>query len=128
MPMRRCALCGGPLPKNSSGKRRYCSDNCRKLASKRRLGAATVPSPPAGAGGDDTEVSYADLLRVSLDALRRAVQDPDTPAQAIAALTKQMLAVGKEINALEDESRADPLAEGVRADDARDESFDPGTV
>ena len=126
--MRRCALCGGSLPKNSSGKRRYCSDNCRKLASKRRLGAATVPSPPAGAGGDDTKVSYADLLRVSLDALRRAVQDPDTPAQAIAALTKQMLAVGKEINALEDESRADPLAEGVRADDARDESFDPGTV
>lgn len=78
MPMRRCALCGGALPKNSSGKRRYCSDNCRKLASKRRWGAATVSSPPAGAGGDDTEVSYADLLRVSLDALRRAVQDPDT--------------------------------------------------
>lgn len=128
MPMRRCALCGGALPKNSSGKRRYCSDNCRKLASKRRWGAATVSSPPAGAGGDDTEVSYADLLRVSLDALRRAVQDPDTPAQAIAALTKQMLAVGKEINALEEEARADLLAEGVRADDARDESFDPGTV
>ena len=39
-----------------------------------------------------------------------------------------MLAVGKEINALEEEARADPLAEGVRADDARDESFDPGTV
>ena len=128
MTSRRCAQCGGPLPKNSSVRRRYCSGNCRKLASKRRSGTVPAPSPATHASGDGQASSYDELLRISLMALERAVKDPDTPAQAIAALTKQMLAVGKEIQSSQAEREEDPLAEGVMADDARDEPFDPLAV
>ncbi len=33
---KRCDYCGGPLPAESKGKRRYCSETCSKLANALR--------------------------------------------------------------------------------------------
>ena len=52
------------------------------------------------------------------------MEDDGTPANAVAPLTKQLLAVGKEITDLENRP-VDPLEEGVNVSGAADEPFDP---
>ena len=55
------------------------------------------------------------------------MEDDGTPANAVAPLTKQLLAVGKEITDLENRP-VDPLEEGVNVSGAADEPFDPETL
>lgn len=125
MVSRACLRCGKVLGKNVGGRRKYCSDNCRKRAAdqRRRHPGGTKPASSAPVSGCD----YADLLRISLAALKRAVEDDGTPANAVAPLTKQLLAVGKEITDLENRP-VDPLGEGVNVSGAADEPFDPETL
>ena len=149
----RCAECSKVLPKNSNSQRKYCSDNCRKLASKKRRKASsssfTVLPPVAQAviheytEHQDTQaqnigvpsafeadlLTYEDLLRLSLRALQDAVRDQDTPAQAMAALTKQLLAVGKELDDIRREKEQDVLTdEGVDVSGSDYQPFDTSSI
>lgn len=131
MVSRVCLRCGKVLGKNVGGRRKYCSDNCRKRAADQRRrhpgGTKPVSSVRASSSAPVSGCDYADLLRISLTALKRAVEDDGTPANAVAPLTKQLLAVGKEIADLENRP-VDPLEEGVNVSGAADEPFDPETL
>lgn len=122
MPARTCARCGAAMPRNASARRKYCSDTCRKLASKRRArdGAAPSPSPSPG------PATYRDLLEVSRTALMRNLKDTHCPATAVAGLSKQLLAVGKELLELDGDKEPDPILDDPEemTDGIEDEPFD----
>lgn len=131
MPIRTCAQCGHAMPKNASAKRKYCSDNCRKLASKHRhspqhqTSPADEPSPQPAA-----PATYRDLLEVSRTALMRNLEDSHCPATAVAGLSKQLLAVGKELLEMDREKEPDPILDDPEemADGIEDEPFDAETI
>lgn len=133
---RRCAECSKILPKNSNSQRKYCSDNCRKLASKHRNKAPhqtpivkQLLQQTTEIGDTGTPESYEDLLQLSLHALQKAVRDEETPAQAMAALTKQLLAVGKELDSVRREREQDILnIEGVELDGDDEQTFNPTSL
>ncbi|WP_347010746.1 hypothetical protein [Bifidobacterium dentium] len=112
------------MPRNASARRKYCSDTCRKLASKRhaRDGAAPSPSPSPSPG----PATYRDLLEVSRTALMRNLKDTHCPATAVAGLSKQLLAVGKELLELDGDKEPDPILDDPEemTDGIEDEPFD----
>nr|WP_303168565.1 hypothetical protein [Bifidobacterium dentium] len=112
------------MPRNASARRKYCSDTCRKLASKRRArdGAAPSPSPSPSPG----PATYRDLLEVSRTALMRNLKDTHCPATAVAGLSKQLLAVGKELLELDGDKEPDPILDDPEemTDGIEDEPFD----
>lgn len=135
MPIRTCAQCGHAMPKNASAKRKYCSDNCRKLASKHRRSPQrqTSPTPPPAnepSPQPTAPATYRDLLEVSRTALMRNLKDSHCPATAVAGLSKQLLAVGKELLEMDREKEPDPILDDPEemADGIEDEPFDAETI
>lgn len=135
MPVRTCAQCGHAMPKNASAKRKYCSDNCRKLASKHRRSPQrqTSPTPPPAnepSPQPTAPATYRDLLEVSRTALMRNLKDSHCPATAVAGLSKQLLAVGKELLEMDREKEPDPILDDPEemADGIEDEPFDAETI
>lgn len=135
MPIRTCAQCGHAMPKNASAKRKYCSDNCRKLASKHRRSPQrqTSPTPPPAnepSPQPTAPATYRDLLEVSRTALMRNLKDSHCPATAVAGLSKQLLAVGKELLEMDREKEPDPILDDSEemADGIEDEPFDAETI
>lgn len=135
MPIRTCAQCGRAMPKNASAKRKYCSDNCRKLASKHRHSPQrqTSPTPPPAnepSPQPTAPATYRDLLEVSRTALVRNLKDSHCPATAVAGLSKQLLAVGKELLEMDREKEPDPILDDPEemADGIEDEPFDAETI
>ncbi|MBW3095354.1 hypothetical protein G1C98_1034 [Bifidobacterium sp. DSM 109960] len=136
MPIRTCAQCGHAIPKNASAKRKYCSDNCRKLASKHRRSPQTEtslipslhdePSPQP----TDAPATYRDMLEVSRAALMRNLKDSHCPATAVAGLSKQLLAVGKELLEMDREREPDPILDDPEemADGSGDDPFDAEAI
>lgn len=82
----------------------------------RKPRAKTVTA--AAAGGDRLELLVAVRSRVA-----RAVQDPDTPARDLAALTRRLLEVAREIETLEAAAKKE-AADGA----VDDEPFDAASV
>lgn len=135
MPIRTCAQCGHAMPKNASAKRKYCSDNCRKLASKHRHSpqhqtSPTTPSANEPSPQPTAPATYRDLLEVSRTALMRNLEDSHCPATAVAGLSKQLLAVGKELLEMDRETEPDPILDDPEemADGIEDEPFDAETI
>ena len=127
MPARTCARCGAVMPRNASARRKYCSDTCRKLASKRRARDGAAPSPSSSPSSSPSPspgpATYRDLLEVSRTALMRNLKDTHCPATAVAGLSKQLLAVGNELLELDGDKEPDPilddpeeLTDGIDAD------------
>lgn len=110
-----CQWCGGRMPRNAKPSAKYCSPKCRQASyrarrkngepSSGRPGKVVVQvSPQVDASLNRADFdrmmddSYEDLLRFSRDVLKKALADDDTPATAIAGISKQLLSVGKELD------------------------------
>lgn len=136
-----CQWCGGRMPRNAKPSAKYCSPKCRQASyrARRKRGepSSVKPekvvvqvSPQVDASLNRSDFdrmmddSYEDLLRFSRDVLKKALADEDTPATAIAGISKQLLSVGKELDDRDDTGLVldDEDAEVV------DDGFRPETV
>lgn len=73
----------------------------------------------AADGGSTRELLVAMRARIA-----KAVEDPNTPARDLAALTKRLVEVVRDIEAID--ARAEQ--EATKRDDARDEAFDSSAI
>ena len=75
-----------------------------------------------------TEAADKGTTRELLAAMRariaKAVEDPNTPARDLAALTKRLVEVVRDIEAID----AREQQEATKRDDARDEAFDASAI
>lgn len=131
----KCIICGKPFrPKQKT--QVYCSPTCRNKAKvvarhakakgervAQALAAGRTPSKPR----PDTsrpdlsrdefkrmmDESLEDVLRRNRDRLSQALDDPDTPANALAAISRQLIAVVERLDRLEG---GDPLLDAPEGD------------
>jgi ABC-type sugar transport system ATPase subunit len=68
---------------------------------------------------------YEEMLRKTLARLQTAVFDPDTPPRDLAALSRRMLEVCRELERLESENGG---ANAPTATEVEDEPFDPDEI
>ncbi|MCH9274989.1 hypothetical protein JS533_001630 [Bifidobacterium amazonense] len=124
MAARLCAHCGKPLPRNASPRAKYCSDSCRVLACRKRRNSRNdqaaserkrhdrKPAPEPAVSIDRHEFermmddSLEDVLRRNRDRLQAAMDDPDTPASALPAISRQLISVCRELESI---AGGDPL-------------------
>lgn len=118
--MRICKQCGNPIPPTRKSNSEYCSQKCNQRAYRARKKAERKPgsnddarkpgnitvriSPTVNAELTRDEFnsmmddSYEDLLRFSRDVLKKAAADDMTAGRDKAAIIKQLLEVGKELD------------------------------
>lgn len=124
----RCEQCGKEFRPSGRGKaQRYCSKQCRNRANylERKNGSVVVrPKPETKPASPQTvpmrrldferlmDSPIEDVLRDNRDRLQAAMDDMDTPASALPAISRQLIAVCRE---LASESGGDPLL-GLGAD------------
>lgn len=118
--MRICRQCGNPIPPTRKSNSEYCSQKCNQRAYRarrkaerksgsdddaRKPGKVTVrisPTINAELTRDEfnsmMDDSYEDLLRFSRDVLKKAAADDMTAGRDKAAIVKQLLEVGKELD------------------------------
>ncbi|WP_455676481.1 hypothetical protein [Pseudoscardovia suis] len=137
----KCLECGREYKPTGHGKpQKYCSNACRQRAYKARKAAGKAnastktavtdrkPARPKAAAAEKADAvvplsrlefhrmmddSMEDVLRLNRDVLSRALTSPDTPANALAAISRQLLAVTERLDRLEG---GDPLL-GIDAGD-----------
>ena len=86
----------------------------RKRRSKRKMTVTQAAS----------EGSTRELLVAMRERVARAVENPDTPARDLAALTKRLMDIAREIKAIDTQDNEEA---GGRIDTS-DEEFDPSTI
>lgn len=144
-----CEYCGKSFkPRHHGGsKQKYCSAGCRRKAweknkksgkptkskttddAPRRAGKRIVVpvSPHAAASMDRRQFEammdepYEELLRFSRDVLKNAMSNPDTPASALAPLSRELLDVGRQLG--ESDNHSVDAIIGGETSDSQDESF-----
>ncbi|KAB5608402.1 hypothetical protein [Bifidobacterium jacchi] len=104
---RVCARCGKPIGRNMSPRAKYCSDSCRVLACRERrakgIKIEPVPKAKPAPALDRREFErmmddgMEDVLRHTRDVLRKALDDPETRASDLPALSRQYIAVCREL-------------------------------
>lgn len=105
---RVCARCGKPIGRNMSPRAKYCSDSCRVLACRERKAKGIKPEPVPKAKPAPTlssrefdrmmDDSLEDVLRHTRDVLRKALDDPDTRPSDLPALSRQYVAICRELD------------------------------
>ncbi|WP_270561092.1 hypothetical protein [Bifidobacterium dentium] len=121
-----CEICGAEFQPSGHGKRqRYCSESCRNKAKYRRRkkrptdseekkpvrngNVAKTPEPAGTPAGDldkrnfdrMMDGSMLDMLRANRDRLLKAMDDSATPANALPAISRQLIAVCERIESLQ---------------------------
>ncbi|MBF9696519.1 hypothetical protein IHQ76_06890 [Bifidobacterium dentium] len=111
-----CEICGAEFQPSGHGKRqRYCSESCRNKAKYRRRKKRPTDSEektpePAGTPAGDLDKrnfermmdgSMLDMLRANRDRLLKAMDDTRTPANALPAISRQLIAVCERIESLQ---------------------------
>lgn len=81
--------------------------------------AATAPKTPTPAPETGEPLDYEQLLKQTLERLKTAVFDPDTPPRDLASLSRRMLEVCRELERLEGDDGPADVAE------VEDEAYDP---
>lgn len=133
-----CRICGAEFRPTQGGGRpqKYCSAKCRnkaKVAARRAKDTDDVQSSPkpehdkSEAPKELTRVEFKrmmddsleDVLRTNRDVLSRALTSPDTPANALAAISRQLIAVTERLDQLEG---GDPLL-GIPGDTMGSDEF-----
>lgn len=119
--MRACAHCGNPLPPNMRSTAKYCGAACRKAAQRARQNKTSPPRPSPKPGPEHAarpapltgrefdrmmDGKLEDVLRHNRDRLQTALDDPGTPATALPAISRQLIAVCRELDSM---SGGDPL-------------------
>lgn len=124
----KCIICGSEFRPRGGGKpQKYCSTKCRNKAKvMARKAKADDTQPPAVEAAKPApkprkaerpdlsrdefrrmmDESLEDVLRRNRDRLSKALDDPDTPANALAAISRQLIAVVERLDRLEG---GDPL-------------------
>lgn len=132
----KCRICGSDFrPKQGGGRpQKYCSAKCRNKAKvMARKGTGIKPDSPkpehdkSEAPKELTRVEFKrmmddsleDVLRTNRDVLAHALTDPDTPANALAAISRQLIAVTERLDQLES---GDPLL-GIPGDTMGSDEF-----
>lgn len=136
----KCIICGSEFRPRGGGKpQKYCSEKCRNKAKVRaRKAKADGTRPPAAETAKPApkpkqakerpdlsrdefrrmmDESLEDVLRRNRDRLSQALDDPDTPANALAAISRQLIAVVERLDRLEG---GDPLLDAGGDDVAMD--------
>lgn len=134
----KCELCGKEFQPSGHGRpQRYCSKSCRQKADYRRkkdLATQTeadrpVSKPTKTKRKPEQDLdqrsfermmdgSMLDILRDNRDLLLKAMADPTTPANALPAISRQLIDVCERIEALQGGGLTDLL------DDEEDEVTD----
>ena len=134
----KCELCGKEFQPSGHGRpQRYCSKSCRQKADyrrkKNRPAQAVKSKPTAKAAPTKHEPepdldqrsfermmdgSMLDMLRANRDRLQKAMDDTSTPANALPAISRQLIAVCDRIESLQGGGLTDLL------DDEEDEVTD----
>lgn len=134
----KCELCGKEFQPSGHGRpQRYCSKSCRQKADyrrkKNRPAQAVKSKPTAKAAPTKHEPepdldqrsfermmdgSMLDILRANRDRLQKAMDDTSTPANALPAISRQLIAVCDRIESLQVGGLTDLL------DDEEDEVTD----
>lgn len=100
------------------------------MAARNKLRAVSPDERPPSARQVKTVTQAADAgsMRDLLVAMRtrtaKAVEDPNTPARDLAALTRRLLEIAREIEAIDAAARE----EGGESDAPEDEAFDASAV
>lgn len=137
----KCRICGSEFrPKQGGGRpQKYCSAKCRNKAKvMARKGTGIKPDSPMQehdkpeAPKELTRVEFKrmmddsleDVLRTNRDVLAHALTDPGTPANALAAISRQLIAVTERLDQLEG---GDPLLDLAADADESEEMNAAGT-
>ena len=138
----KCFVCGRDFKPTGHGKApKYCSNACRQKAYKARRKAGLVAKTAKSAHTPATKPkarqteerpdlsrdefkrmmddSLEDVLRMNRDVLSRALTSPDTPPNALPAISRQLVAVTERLDQLEG---GDPLL-GIPGDTMGSEEF-----
>lgn len=94
----RCQMCGTLIVATRST-RLYCDARCRKRASRARahLSPPHAPARPAVPIEAALDGDLADFLRACAHCVARAMDDPRTPANAMAGLSRALREVMAEL-------------------------------
>lgn len=126
----KCELCGKEFQPSGHGRpQKYCSKSCRQKADYRRKNSKppvkaveTKQKPEQDLDQRSFERmmdgSMLDILRDNRDLLLKAMADPTTPANALPAISRQLIAVCDRIESLQGGGLTDLL------DDEEDEVTD----
>lgn len=135
----KCAICRKEFTPNPNARRKpkYCSGACKQKAYelRKKIGAKPVNvggRTPEMVLGDGFEYAGSDIpmnrrhdfdrlaarkmdddtetvLRRSQRKLQQVIDDPETPANAVAKLTETLISVTKELDALKEDAGGDDL-------------------
>lgn len=104
---RLCSVCGHELPSDARAGAEYCSARCKQKAYRLRKAQGepakprpkAKPSPTLSSREFDRMMdgSLEDVLRHTRDVLRRALDDPGTRASDLPALSRQYIAICREL-------------------------------
>lgn len=137
----KCRICGAEFRPTQGGGRpqKYCSAKCRNKAKvMARKGTGIKPDSPKPehdkpeAPKELTRIEFKrmmddsleDVLRTNRDVLAHALTDPSTPANALAAISRQLIAVTERLDQLEG---GDPLLDLTVPADESEEMNAAGT-
>ena len=137
----KCRICGSEFRPTQGGGRpqKYCSAKCRNKAKVMARKGSGVKPDSAKLGPDKPETpneltrgefkrmmddSLEDVLRTNRDVLARALTDPGTPANALPAISRQLIAVTERLDQLEG---GDPLLDLTVPADESEEMNAAGT-
>ena len=128
----KCELCGKEFQPSGHGRpQKYCSKSCRQKADYRRKKNSSKPPVKAMETKQKPEQdldqrsfermmdgSMLDMLRANRDRLQKAMDDTSTPANALPAISRQLIDVCERIESLQGGGLTDLL------DDEEDEVTD----
>lgn len=118
----KCVICGKEFSANTNARRKpkYCSAACKQKAYELRKRIGAKPEVKRAKRKVTVQVSknvdaeldkdtfermrdgaLVDILRFNRDVLQKALGSPDTPPSALAAISKQLIAVCGQIETLE---------------------------
>lgn len=118
----KCVICGKEFPANANARRKpkYCSAACKQKAYELRKRIGAKPEVKRAKGKVTVQVSrnvdaeldrgtfermrdgaLVDILRFNRDVLQKALGSPGTPPSALAAISRQLIAVCRQIETLE---------------------------
>lgn len=125
----KCELCGKEFQSSGHGRpQKYCSKSCRQKADYRRKSKPPVKAVETKQKPEQDldqrsfermmDGSMLDILRDNRDLLLKAMADPTTPANALPAISRQLIDVCERIESLQVGGLTDLL------DDEEDEVTD----
>lgn len=138
--MRVCKWCHGPIPPNRQSNAEYCSQKCNQAAYRARKKQADgttakpkaerrpTPQPAPAPSLNSREFermmdgSIEDELRYVRDQLKKYLDDPATPANAISNIAARYIAVCEKLH---DMAGGDDLLDALE-DDTMEVSADAG--